>query len=138
MGPRKTEYRLAVDPTDYARCHALMKRNRYASDRLGWPTVLAIRDGKVLGFISTHRRRDTVMAGPLVVDGNTASPFLVLRLIEGYEKVLSATGVRYYWFTAETEGMQRTVQKLMSKFGGVIEVSRSEDGSILYRRNLME
>jgi hypothetical protein len=78
------------------------------------------------------------MAGPLVIDGNATNPFLVLRLIEGYEKVLSATGVRYYWFTAETEGMQRTVQKLMSKFGGVVEVSRGEDGSILYRRNLME
>lgn len=100
MYPSKTVYRLADNPADYRACHDILRaHNRPLDWKLHWPTVVAIRDNKVIGFLSTCKSTWAVMAGPL----ESPSPFVTLRLVEAYEVVLNTIGVSRYCFFIEKD-----------------------------------
>ena len=97
MKPARTKIRLARPGGEWNRLYAMAKRagGRPHKGDFGFPTVVAERDGEVIGFLSTWPSDKAVFAGPLVVDGGK-NPFLFIRLVEGYENVLKAAGVKVY------------------------------------------
>lgn len=99
--PTTTIYRLADNPRDYAACHTIMRANGSKDWDLHWPTVIAVRDGEVIGFLSSNKVDWCQMAGPLEL--KRPSPFVVVRLIEAYENVMRFLGVtRYCFFIARS------------------------------------
>lgn len=96
MHPTTTIYRLADNPRDYAACHEIMRTNGSKDWDLHWPTVVAVRDKQIIGFLSSNKVDWCVMAGPLELA--RPSPFVVLRLIEAYENVMRFMGVTQYCF----------------------------------------
>ena len=85
------------------------------------------KDG-IVGFLGTHARTDTVMAGPF----EAISPFIGRNLIELYENALRSAGLQMYWFHVTPGEWQNTVDR--SEFAKKIE--QLEDGSTIYRRTL--
>ena len=99
MHPSKTTYLLATNAQEYRLCHALYRAAEPdgAPIKLGFPTVMASREGALVGFMSTNTETGQVVAGPLVTDPtirNTA--FLAMRLCEAYEQVLAQAGITSY------------------------------------------
>lgn len=98
MTPRDTRYRLAASSRDYARCHALLRAQGPDTD-LTFPTVLAEREGQVVGFLSTRPSKQAIIAGPLVIDRATSRPAITAwRLADAYEIILRRAGVTSYAF----------------------------------------
>lgn len=91
-----TIYRLADCPNDYSACHKIMRANGSHDWDLHWPTVVAVRDGEIIGFLSSNKVNWCQMAGPLEL--KKPSPFVVLRLIESYEYVMRYMGLTSYVF----------------------------------------
>ena len=107
-------YRLA-EAADYKRCHALMARVDVPTQRLSWPTVMMEQDGEVLAFLSTRPTKTALIAGPLVVDKEKGSGFIVMRLVEAYERLLQRAHVESYLFFVDQENdwWQGLVQKCL-------------------------
>lgn len=101
MHPTTTLYRLADNPRDYAACHAIMRANGSKDWDLHWPTVVAVRNKEVIGFLSSNKVDWCVMAGPLEL--LRPSAIVALRLIEAYENVMRFLNVeRYCFFIAKS------------------------------------
>lgn len=101
MHPDKTIYKVIKAPTDYKRCHRLMENNaEFRGCTLAFPTVVAIRDKKIIGFLSTRPSKDAVIAGPLVVSNELKNKAIVaMRLVEAYEITLKRAGVSIFLFS---------------------------------------
>lgn len=97
MKPESTTYRLANAGGEFNKLYALAKKNGLLlpAGTLNFPTVLAERDGKVLGFLSTLPTDEAVLAGPLVL--GKKSILTVIRLVEAYEVVLRFAGIKTYF-----------------------------------------
>lgn len=112
MIPRDTVYRLATTG-DLRRCHALM-RVQGQTATLSWLTVIAERDGHLLGFLSTSLKK-AVVAGPMFIDASAAKPgWVAMRLVEALENVLIAAGVTIYLFAVDKSNTpwRRTLEKV--------------------------
>lgn len=90
-----TTYRLATSPADYKRCQAFMREHQPPVP-LSFPTVMAERDGEMVGLLSTHTKHGAVVAGPLVL--RKGHGITMIRLIEAYDTVMWRAGVRSYHF----------------------------------------
>lgn len=96
MYPAHTIYRLAVIE-DLPACNAILEAQFGQSWPLGFPTVVAERDGEILGLLSTNTECNwALMAGPLAL--KRPSFITVMRLCEAYEVVLRKMGVTRYCF----------------------------------------
>lgn len=117
-----TLYRLATSPADYRKCHALMRASNPTSGntpKLGYPTVVAEKDGTVVGFISTVRHPKLIVAGPV----HAPNGIIALRLFEAYENFLWHAGVRGYLIPAKEHDhgsmLQRAGFDLLEQNNGV-------------------
>jgi hypothetical protein len=64
-----------------------------------YPTIVAEREGKIVGVLATTPHRYRIIAGPLAIDpGIKVKSFVALRLIEAYEVILRLSGVTQYYF----------------------------------------
>ncbi|MFQ5915798.1 MAG: hypothetical protein ACE5JS_21705 [Nitrospinota bacterium] len=109
MHPRDTIYRLA-EQKDYRRCHRLAEAmGQKIATRLSWPTVVAIRDGELKGFLSTIPSKKALIAGPMIVGGNGNRAILCMRLIETYEFILQKARVQKYLFCIDA-AMERWIE----------------------------
>ena len=94
MQPQNTIYRLANPGGEFNKLYAMGKRILgHEIGRLRWPTIVAERDGVVVGFIGTLKDDNIVLTGPLIVDLPKARMFVAMRLIEAYEQLRRITGV---------------------------------------------
>lgn len=100
MNPTNTFYRLARAGGEWNRIRAIAARAGHLLRKgdFGWPTVVAERDGRVVGFLSTIQREDAVWAGPLVVEAEPKH-LIWLRLAEAYENLLREAGVKTYFIS---------------------------------------
>ncbi len=99
MHPARTDYRLAHTLDHYKLCHALMDATETPKQALAFPTVYALRDGIILGFLSSYTKGGAVCAGPLVLDPTQKAPGLTaIRLLDAYELILKAAGVSTFLF----------------------------------------
>lgn len=132
MFPSTTVYRLADCPNDYSACHKIMRANGRHDWDLHWPTVVAVRDKEIIGFLSSNKVSWCQMAGPLEL--KRPSPFVTLRLIESYEFVMRYLGVSSYVFfiAKENQHWQRQAEAL-----GLRRI-RENTENVFYERYLSE
>jgi len=113
----KTEYKVAETDKDFEGCRKLID----GDEQLSPPTVMAVRNGEVIGLISTSCGKDSIFAAPMVSN----SVFTSIGLYELYEKVLRKLGVDHYLFTVEkvNKRMIEAVERLFNikPFGGTDE-----------------
>lgn len=119
MKPKRTTYHLATEPEQFRLCRNLWKfviqrePELGPVKRFGWPTVFGMRDGKVIGFLSTTRRPHLpLIAGPLLLAPGHGM-ITALRLVESYERVLMVAGVDQYLFGTTNE----TIRSAIERFG---------------------
>lgn len=117
MRPTKTTYYLVTEPFQEKICKQFYRAAEpdVKRIRLGFPTVYAQRNGKMIGLLSTIPVKDRICAGPLVIDPTLKNPaFITVRLCEAYEHVLKSAGVTMYTFSvdAHKSGWARTLERL--------------------------
>lgn len=99
MTPDSTSYRLATE-ADEAEIQTLPDGDVPRA----FPTVVAERDGKIIGFLGTHALPNGIVAGPLTVDlpSDRARAIVAMRLIQTYEFVLmQAPGITGYLYSVD-------------------------------------
>ena len=104
-GPRTTVYRVARSPADFRHCHELMVHTGHqAPIRLHKPTVIARREDKLLGFVSSlFYRRKWLVLGHIELAQGRHAPWTSLRLMEAYERVLRSVGIDGYYVLARAD-----------------------------------
>ncbi len=70
--------------------------------RIGWPVVVAVDDGKIVGYLATQDRDDAVVAGPIFMKPEHQG-IPTLRMIEAYENLLSCLKIQKYLFFVDKE-----------------------------------
>lgn len=82
------------------------------NDDIIYPTIIAIRNGNVIGMISTSKGEHNLIAAPMIAN----SIFVCIGLYELYEKTLENIGVKHYLFSIDTENLKmiNTVKKLFN------------------------
>jgi hypothetical protein len=125
MYSKSTEYKIASTYDDYVQCHSLMDKD----EELSYPTVMAMRDGKPIGMISTAQGEENLFATPLIAN----SVFTCMGLYELYEQVLSNLGVTHYLFSIE-KGNKKMINVIERFFQ--IKPYTETDGLLWYVRRL--
>lgn len=117
MHPINTHYRLADSPTDYKACRDLFADNHGAdpTQPLRWPTVIAERDGEVIGFLATLPLEGRIMAGPLELKGGR-NMITFLRLIEAYTNVMKTAGVTQFEFFVNAHRLDNFSKEKLGEF----------------------
>lgn len=129
-----TLYRITTD----ADLEALKQAGKLNVE-VAYPTIIAARkdasqalawtdEEGIIGFLGTHNRNDTVMAGPF----EAMSPFIARNLIELYENCLRKAGLTMYWFHVKPGEWQEVV----ARSERVRRVDVQDDGSAIFRREL--
>lgn len=97
MQPRDTIFQIVRPGGAFNKLYAFAKRlgQPLPTGMLNWPTVVAKRDGKVIGFLSTLPVQGAIFAGPLMLE--KPSMLTTIRLGEAYEVVLRMAGVNTYF-----------------------------------------
>ncbi len=129
-----TTYKLIAKPSEYRALHRVAKKVGVKTDSgLSWPTVIAERDGKVIGFLSSKQKKGSVIAGPIAVDVDGATIFVARRLVEFYELFLYAARVPHYFFNISKDNKRwvRTVKDLLK-----LEPYAEKDGVLWFKRKL--
>ena len=130
MHPVKTRYRLARPEDDY-----FMDLMEHGDVPRRFPTVVAERDGHIVGFLATDARADFICAGPLSVSPDAAQSrgILAMRLIQAYEAVLlQAQGVEGYYFMGASTPWIAATQRCENTF----RVRDCDNGLSLFWREL--
>ena len=129
-------FKLAQDHRDYAQCLKLMKKVGEKPERLGYPTIVAMDGEKVEGFLATQRRKDALVAGPLIID--RPSIRVALKLLNAYEQTLIHFNQPYYYFTVVPKNPRwlQLVDKFMTRYGGIKKLRTDPDGVVWYLRTL--
>lgn len=117
MKPRDTAYLLALRPHHYKIAHRFAAKEGAAMrERFQYPTILAMRDGQPVGLLSTAIQRGRIVASGLVLAKALRRPLITaIRLIECYERVLSAAGVQVYVFGLS--GQHTPLQRYLARLG---------------------
>ena len=94
----RTHYGLCASGADYGRCHRFLKAEGMSQAKsLTFPTVFALREGEVVGLIGSTMTAWGLVADPLHVREAIRNPaFMMLRLIDAYERILRETGLTEY------------------------------------------
>lgn len=126
--PKRTTYHLATEPEHFRMCRNLWKAvierepELGPVKRFGWPTVFGIRDGKVVGFLSTTRKSNLpLIAGPLVLAPGQGA-ITALRLVESYERVLLVAGVDHYLFGTTNDLIRSAIERVGREELGIGQV----------------
>lgn len=101
----------------------------------GWPTVVAIRNGELIGAISTGDYDDAVVCSILKVV--IPNPVIVAaKLVDAYEKYLVSIGVKSYIFSVNEYRTSwiRTLEDFGLKRIGRLD--EDLDGNIWFQRIL--
>ncbi len=132
MYPNEVTYRLAQSPRDYKGAHKLLREiggDDYDPDKpLTWPTVVADREGSIVGVLSTWKISNGLLAGPLA----GRSPIIIMRLSEAYDKVMTQAGVKTYW--APCRKSNTKMFNIMKKLG--MEPEMEDSTAYWFRRKL--
>lgn len=113
--PVSTHYDLIYQKSDYRLAHNFMKSVGQEKIPLTFPTIMASREGEVVGMIGTRPHKDAIIAGPLLV--NLPHPqVVILHLFDSYELVMRKLGVEAYHFSIDksNEQWKHIVEKALS------------------------
>ena len=123
----KTVYRMAED-IEIPLCSYLVGDRKDIAN----PVVVAVRDGEIIGFISTRERRDIIEAGAFFAK----SPIVALRLVQAYENFLKRCNIHEYHFAVETGNQHfcELIHKFMERVPNAIRQYAVGQGFTAYRR----
>lgn len=120
-GPQyaETVYALAVHQSDYDDCMDLIAEHGWPADyQLKAPTIMATRNGELIGCLGTREPVDDQtgqpvrVAGPLAIRDGAKRPVLAWRLIQRYEAALRARGIGRIHFDVDRDShMEHAVLK---------------------------
>jgi hypothetical protein len=118
-----TEYRIATQD-DQIEIHENFKLDT----TLGFPVVVAVRNDKVIGFLSTQNRDDAVVAGPLEINLKIKA-FVCIALIEAYDNLMRNLGIKVYWFHVDKKVAPAWLQQVQATG---LYTKIGEDGELLW------
>ena len=120
-----TEYKVALTHDEWKACHSLLEND----DKLEYPTVLAVRDGKPIGMISTASGDEHLFVSHIVAN----SIFTCMKLYELYDQTMQNMGVDHYMFNIDKVNtkMVNAVERLFS-----IQPFSSTDKQLFYVRRI--
>lgn len=127
MKPESTTYRLIHEKTapEVPAIRYLWKKHKMGRLRpLGYPTVIAERDRKIIGFLTTSPRKDMISAGPMVVDVDGHKIMVAVRLVDFYERILLTAGVTEYLFRVKRDAPK----SYLDAISGCSKYGEDEDG----------
>lgn len=133
MKPQRTRYRL-MEEMDKPILERIWKDNRKVLGKplpLDFPTVVAERDGRLLGGITTNKQSGTISMALIVAPPCAFMTFI--RLFEAYENVLRYAGVTSYYGAFRKKGHEKVVE-ILENLG--IKPYFRERGTLYYRRDL--
>jgi len=102
-------------------------------DELAFPTVMAIKDGQLTGFISTHISNDMIVAGPMVIRSGARRYWTLIRLIEHYENVMRSIGITSYIFSIDANDEKWTAD-IKELYG--VDPYAEQEGRKFFVRNI--
>lgn len=137
MKPSSTKYRLAHSSTDYRKAHALTSLvDPRLVGPMSFPTVLADRDGLVVGVLGSTPNKNFLVAGPLAIMPDLPSKGPVLmRLLESYENFARFMGIDRILFrihSVESPHWARSVESIYN-----IKPYANEDNWLWFQRKLI-
>lgn len=127
-----TDYRILAPEADIS---------AFFGEPHGWPTVVAIRETKIIGAMSTHRKDDSIICGPVKVDLPGRTVFVAFRLIEKYDQYLLELGIAAYYLGLDVENrawvtvMDKFIKRYRNSF--YVEPLGAFEGQQWYRRLLV-
>lgn len=127
-----TKYKVAVTPRDYQICHNLADKEGFLHNTYSFPTIMAIKEGELVGFISTHIEGESIVCGPLVVKTDRNHAMTLVRLVEAYDLALRSMGIEWYIFHTPKNGK---LEQLAEKIG--FKPYEERDGEVFFLRDLM-
>lgn len=127
-------YRIAGNPADYRACHALLRDLGRNEMRMSFPTVMALEDKQLVGFLATFPSDDAVMTGPIAVREGHNRGWIAIKLFDAYETMLRFIGVKKYLIQISKSNMSlvRSVDRLFEQE----PVAESED-EVWFMRDLI-
>lgn len=126
----KIAYRVATTANDYEACRRLMASASIEKNDLGFPTLMAIDERGLLGFIGTTPRNDMVLAGPLVMRQDGHHAIRAFRLTIMYEMTLKNLGISSFVFYARKD--DSAFAKVMTKYFPDVKPYAEHEGVLLY------
>lgn len=113
LAPQPTSYELAQTARDFGDCMDLIEAMGWPTDyELSHPTVVARRDGEIVGMLGSRRPNGLMLAGPLAVL-EPPKPLMVWRLIRAYEQACLDEGIDFVLFDVDAGStMERAVLKM--------------------------
>lgn len=129
--PINTSYLLVTEDKDFQDCADLAEERGISFEKLSYPTIMAKRDDKIIGFISTWPRDKHIIAGPLAVKLGHA--FSMVRLVEAYDNFIRANGVESYYFTVQATN--KNWLKMIHRATGLVAF-QSVNGILWFERRL--
>jgi hypothetical protein len=113
-----TEFYLATKAWQFVQCHRLADRANYTVvGRLSYPTIIGVRDEKVVGFISTAEpgTYEMVTIGNMLIDPDIKNPgHLIFRMFDTYHAFMHRINIiSYYSFVSKKNPVWiETIKKL--------------------------
>jgi hypothetical protein len=122
------KYRVAETPEDWAAVKELLRAEAVPEQAIKFPTIMAMDDEKLVGFIATQDRSDMVVAGPMVMRSDKRRVFTAKRLVILYQQVMMRLGMQKVVFQADEgdsiliEGIRRYFPEVQpyAKNGGTL------------------
>lgn len=115
MTPIRTQVFLCTTTKEYKRCRRFCKL--HGQDHyLAYPTVYAVRDGRIIGVLGTTLDGGMVCMGPLAVHRDVRMKGVVaLRLVQVQEALYKDAGLdSYYVFIShDNPGWKRSAEKML-------------------------
>jgi hypothetical protein len=101
--------------------------------QLGNPIVVAKRNGKIIGFLATQNRDDSVVAGPLEINLKNKA-FVCKGLVEAYDTMMTRLGLKYYWFNVNKKEAADWLEQVQET--GLYTKIEENGDYLWYRRQL--
>ena len=120
-----TEYKIASTYKEWKDCHGLLEND----DELAYPTVMAVRDGKAIGMISTASGDENLFASHIIAN----SIFTCIKLYELYDRTMKGMGVDHYLFNIDKEN-KKMINAIEKLFG--IKPFSESDEMLFYARRI--
>ena len=126
-----TDYNIVLNPAHYRACHKFLRDNKVKPVKLTYPTLVAEREGEIIGLMGTLRSDKAVIAGPVYV--SIPNSPVSYRLIEVYEQYLKSKGIKKFIFSVDVDNHKwlNMVQRV-----GVYKKTGTKGNSIWFERTL--
>jgi len=126
-----TVYRIARNPGDYKAAHDLMRGESFPEEKVGFPTILALDGGSVVGMLSTRIQNGMIIAGPMILKSDRRRIKTAIKLAELYEISMKGMGISTFIFNTETDSI---VDKFIQRYSNMQPYATEGNQKFFIRR----